>query len=121
VANTKTLGDGISELGVKAQASAIKASVGQLSSTVAKAPQVSVSAGEPIAPVVKSLSKSSAFKVTLVINGKQVSVGTVRTNASGVLTLPALSASKPGTYLVQLTSTSGKKYFVKLVVKAKKK
>jgi len=34
VANTKTLGDGISELGVKAQASAIKASVGQLSSKV---------------------------------------------------------------------------------------
>ena len=98
----------------------MKTSVNQLSSIAAKAPLISVKAGEPIAPVLKSLAKNESFKVALVINGKNVLIGTVKTNGSGVVVLPALSASKPGTYLVQLASANGKKYFVKLVVKSKK-
>jgi hypothetical protein len=55
-----------------------------------------------------------------VINGKQISLGIIKTSPSGSATIPAFSASKPGTYLVQLLNKNGTKYFIKVVVKAKK-
>ena len=56
----------------------------------------------------------------MLINGKNVVLGSVSTNTNGSATLPAISASKPGTYIIQLTSAKGVKYFVKIVVKASK-
>jgi len=59
------------------------------------------------------------MKATIVIGGKSVSLGSIKTNSIGGATLPAISASKAGTYIIQLTSNTGAKYFIKVVVKAK--
>jgi len=77
--------------------------------------------GQLIAPVLKSLPKSAPLTVTTVINGKTVNLGSVKTNKDGTVTVPGFSVTKPGTYTVQLTSAKGTRYFVKVVVKAKKK
>jgi hypothetical protein len=59
------------------------------------------------------------MKVTIVIGGKTVSLGSIKNNSNGGVTLPAISASKAGTYIIQLTSNTGAKYFIKVVAKAK--
>jgi hypothetical protein len=43
----------------------------------------------------------------------------LKTSASGSVTIPAFSGSKPGTYVIQLTNSRGSKYFIKVVVKGK--
>ena len=92
----------------------------QPGTTPAKAPQIAEVVGQVIAPVVKSLPKTSKLTVTTVINGKTVNLGSVKTNANGTVTIPGFTVTKPGTYTVQLTNAKGVKYFVKVVVKAKK-
>jgi hypothetical protein len=43
-------------------------------------------------------------------------LGSITADSKGVATLPALNAKKPGTYTIQLTDKSGKKYFLKIFV-----
>ena len=93
----------------------------QPGNTPAQAPQVAEVVGQVMAPIVKSLPKSAPLTVTTVINGKSVNLGSVKTNSNGTVTIPGFSVTKPGIYTVQLTSAKGTKYFVKVVVKAKKK
>ena len=98
---------------------ATKTSISKPATTSSKAPAVAAVTGQVLAPVVKSLPKSSTMKATIVIGGKTVSLGSIKTNSSGAATVPAISASKAGTYVIQLTSSTGAKYFIKMVVKAK--
>jgi hypothetical protein len=59
-------------------------------------------------------------QAALIINGKPVSLGSLKTSTSGPITIPAFSGSKPGTYIIQLTSSKGAKYFIKVVITVKK-
>ena len=107
-------------MSAQAAASATQSTVSKPATSSTNAPEVDVSVGKAIAPTVKALPKNSTLKATVVINGKTISLGSLKTNANGSVTLSAFAASKPGTYLIQLTTSKGVKYFVKVVVKAKK-
>ena len=98
---------------------AIKPVVSRPSTSIVKAPQLIVAPGKAIAPTVKSLPKSATLQAALIINGKLVSLGSLKTSASGSVTIPAFSGSKLGTYVIQLTNSRGSKYFIKVVVKGK--
>ena len=100
-------------------ATATKTTVAAPAATSSKAPAVAALAGQVLAPVVKSMPKSTTMSATIVIGGKTVSLGSVKTNSSGTATLPAIKVTKAGTYVIQMTSGSGAKYFIKVVVKAK--
>ena len=118
-APAKVLGGGVTQVNPQSAATATKPSVAKPATTSAKAPTVVAVTGQVLAPVVKSLPKSVKLTATIVINGKSVSLGTVKTTSAGAATLPAFSAAKAGTYIVQLSSSTGAKYFIKVVVKAK--
>ena len=76
--------------------------------------------GQVIAPKVDSLPKSVTLSVTTVISGKNVTLGFVKTNGDGLASIPGFYVKKPGTYLIQLTNNKGRKYFIKVLVSAKK-
>jgi len=116
----KSVGGGITVVGSSLGKSATKIIVTKPGNSIAKAPQIGAVVGKAITPTIKALPKSTAFKASVVINAKSYTLGSVKTNSSGVATLPAFSAAKAGTYSVQLTTAKGVKYFIKLVVKSKK-
>ena len=120
VSANKSVGGGITVVGSSLGKSATKIIVAKPGNSIAKAPQIGAVVGKAITPTIKALPKSTAFKASVVINAKTYTLGSVKTNSSGVATLPAFSAAKAGTYSVQLTTAKGVKYFIKLVVKSKK-
>ena len=67
------------------------------------------------------MPKNTELTVTVVVNGKTVTLGTSKTDAKGNVTLPKFKPTKAGTYQIQMTTAKGVKYFVKVVVKAAKK
>jgi hypothetical protein len=56
----------------------------------------------------------------MTIAAKQYPLGSIRVDSKGRATLPTLNPKKPGTYLIQLIDSSGKRYFLKIVVGKKK-
>ena len=119
-ASSKNVGGGITVLAPKLAGTSTKILITKPGNTFSNAPQIGAVVGKAISPTIKTLPKSTALKASVVINGKTYPLGTVKTNSSGVATIPAFSAAKVGTYSIQLTSTKGVKYFIKLVVKSKK-
>ena len=115
----KSLGGGVIQVSGSAKVTAIKLTVAKPALTLAKAPSVSGVVGQALAAIVKSLPKNLKLNAAIVINGKAVSLGSIKTSSSGVANIPAFSAAKSGTYTVQLSTSSGSKYFFKVVVKVK--
>ena len=96
------------------------ASVQGLTSNAITAPVVKAITGQAVSPLIKSLPKSSSLSVSVVINGKNVSLGKVSTNSKGEVLLPAIASSKAGTFTVAIKSSSGKTYYTKINFASKK-
>jgi hypothetical protein len=103
--------------------------------TMANAPQLSVPAGSPVAPVVSGLPANTSVVVSIrVISGSRpqsvlsllrakssfVTIGTTRSNAAGRVKVPAFKATRPGVYTIQLSTPAGKAYYLNVKVTAKK-
>jgi hypothetical protein len=102
---------------------------------MANAPQLSVPAGSPVAPVVSGLPANTSVVVSIrVISGSRpqsvlsllrakssfVTIGTTRSNAAGRVKVPAFKATRPGVYAIQLSTPAGKAYYLNVKVTAKK-
>ena len=117
---SKPLGSGLTQLSASVAKSAQVTSSQSPGSSANKAPIVSVATGKAVTPLVKSLPKASNFSVSIVINGKSVSLGRVSTNSKGEVLLPAITSSKSGTFTVAIKSASGKTYYTKIKFGSKK-
>ena len=117
---SKPLGSGLTQVSASVAKSAQVTSSQSPGSSANKAPIVSVATGKAVTPLVKSLPKSSNFSVSIVINGKSVSLGKVSTNSKGEVLLPAITSSKSGTFTVAIKSASGKTYYTKIKFGTKK-
>ena len=117
---SKPLGSGLTQVSASVAKSAQVTSSQSPGSSANKAPIVSVATGKAVTPLVKSLPKASNFSVSIVINGKSVSLGKVSTNSKGEVLLPAITSSKSGTFTVAIKSASGKTYYTKIKFGSKK-
>jgi len=117
---SKTLGSGLTQVSASAAKSAQITSSQSPGSSASNAPVTTVATGKAVTPLVKSLPKSSNFNVSIVVNGKSVSLGKVSTNSKGEVLLPAISSSKSGTFTVAIKSASGKTYYTKIKFGPKK-
>ena len=99
-------------------ASAEKSRVLKPGSTSASAPKVSVKAGNLVTADVQGLPKNMYLSVTILIGTKTVMLGTIKSSATGVAIIPAISASTPGSYLITMATSQSKKYYLAYVVKA---
>ena len=117
---SKPLGSGLTQVSASVAKSAQVTSSQSPGSSANKAPIVSVATGKAVTPLVKSLPKSSNFSVSIVINGKSVSLSKVSTNSKGEVLLPAITSSKSGTFTVAIKSASGKTYYTKIKFGSKK-
>ena len=117
---SKPLGSGLTQVSASVAKSAQVTSSQSPGSSANKAPIVSVATGKAVTPLVKSLPKASNFSVSIVINGKSVSLGRVSTNSKGEVLLPAITSSKSGTFTVAIKSASGKTYYTKIKFGSKK-
>ena len=117
---SKPLGSGLTQVSASVAKSAQVTSSQSPGSSANKAPIVSVATGKAVTPLVKSLPKASNFSVSIVINGKSVSLGKVSTNSKGEVLLPAITSSKSGTFTVAIKSASGKTYYTKIKFGTKK-
>ena len=90
------------------------------SSTISEAPKFKVLTENPFTPIVRSLPAKKVVSATITISGKKIQLGKFKVNSKGTLRLPTFVAANPGTYLIQLTDKSGRKYFAKIVVVRKK-
>jgi hypothetical protein len=90
------------------------------------APEVSVSAGTSVAAVVKGLPASTRLKASMSVaytgRAKEsfAPIGETRSTADGRAQVPAFKASRAGVYTIRLTTPSGKGYYLKVKVVAKK-
>jgi hypothetical protein len=75
--------------------------------------------GQSIATKVSALPSATKVVISVNVGGRVVNLGSVTTSSAGTATLPALPRLAPGTYLVQITTAKGQKYFVKIAVKKK--
>jgi len=105
---------------VRTQAPA-KVTISKPATSAAKAPSVNAVAGQKVNLTIAALPKSTAFTATVLINGKQVKLGSIKSSSSGALAISGFNETKPGTYTIQLTNSKGVKYFIKVIVKATKK
>jgi len=78
-----------------------------------------VKLGSYVSATVQGFPKHEKVSTTITINGKQVSLGSVTSDAKGGVSIPKLKITKPGTYYITLTDASGKKSVVKYVVPKK--
>ena len=117
---SKALGSGLTQVSASVAKSAQVTSSQSPGSSANKAPVTTVATGKAVTPLVKSLPKSSNFSVSIVINGKSVSLGKVSTNSKGEVLLPAITSSKSGTFTVAIKSASGKTYYTKIKFGSKK-
>jgi hypothetical protein len=117
---SKPLGSGLTQVSASVAKSAQVTSSQSPGSSANRAPIVSVATGKAVTPLVKSLPKSSNYSVSIVINGKSVSLGKVSTNSKGEVLLPAITSSKSGTFTVAIKSASGKTYYTKIKFGSKK-
>jgi hypothetical protein len=116
----KALGSGLTQVSASVAQSAQVITTQSSSTSVSKAPTATATVGKAVTPLVKSLPKSSRLNVSVVINGKSVSLGKVSTNSKGEVLLPAITSSKSGTFTVAIKSVSGKTYYIKIKFAPKK-
>jgi predicted outer membrane repeat protein len=104
------------------------------STSVANAPEVIVSVGVSVAPVVSGLPanrpifaalrilRSGSQTTTSLLRAKSsfVPMGTARSTATGRVKIPAFKATRPGVYTIRLSTAEGKAYYVKVKVTARK-
>jgi hypothetical protein len=108
---------------VNAQVVEVKAPA---STTVASAPQVIVSAGSAVAPVVSGLPARTPIVASMSVSSQTrakstfVPIGTTRSTAAGQVKVPAFKATRPGVYTIRLATPAGKAFYVKVKVTAKK-
>lgn len=84
--------------------------------SLAKAPKVNRKVNQIVRLSVPGLSPSDRETVSLFVRGKWVTLGTVKTDATGRATLPAFRPTKAGTYNVRITDAAGVSRYVKVVV-----
>lgn len=75
-----------------------------------------VTINKPVQILLPSVKKGTTLKTSLVINGKPVSVGSVRVSKSGAASLPPLRFNKAGTYTVIIQSGKQKRS-IQLVIR----
>jgi hypothetical protein len=97
-----------------------------VSTSAAGAPQLTISAGSAVAPVVGGLPPSTQLNAGMSVapltraKATFVSIGTTRSTASGRAKVPAFKASRPGVYTIRLTTPAGKAYYLKVRVEPRK-
>jgi hypothetical protein len=95
---------------------------GSPSRTLMKGPIVSIPAGSFRRIVVDSALPGAVLLVRIRIGGLWLTLGSARADARGELTLPALSAGRPGNYPISITAPLGRpKYLTVRVTPAKKR
>ena len=82
----------------------------------ATAPSVQAKVGQSVILNLRGLPKKATMVVRVRIDGTWVTIGQVRTTKFGRATTPAFMVSKAGPFNVQLTSSAGKKFYVKVIV-----
>ena len=117
---SKSLGNGLTQVSQKIANSAPIVSSSPPAQSAVKAPTINSEIGSPVKPLVSALPAKSQLTVSIVVNGKSVTLGKVTTNSKGEVVLPAVSSSKSGTFTVQMKTASGKTYFTKVKFSAKK-
>jgi hypothetical protein len=86
------------------------------SATALAAPAAAAKVNTLVAARARSLPRRTTLAVQLLIAGKWTLLTSVRTSSKGVVTLPAIQATRAGSYLVQLRTIKGVVYYVKIVV-----
>jgi hypothetical protein len=86
-------------------------------STEGKAPTVNAAVGQTTLVNVPSLPAGSSVEARVKIGNKWTSLPAGEVESNGVLTLPALTFAKAGTYPIKITLASGSTRFVKVKVK----
>ena len=118
--NSKVIAPGLAVSSAKPTVDQVVAVTSKPSTTISSAPNVSLNAGSVSAPKISALPKSTPISVSITVGGKSVSLGTVKTSASGVIQLPGVNLAKAGTYVIALKDPKGVTHYVKLVVKVRK-
>jgi hypothetical protein len=97
-----------------------------ISTSIANAPTVTVAAGSSVAPVVSGLPASTPLQAGMSVASATraktpfVSIGQTRSTAGGRAKVPAFKASRAGVYTIRLTTPTGKAFYLKVKVAAKK-
>jgi len=97
-----------------------------VSTSAVNAPQVTVSAGAAVAPVVSGLPASTPLEAGMSVapltrtKASFVSIGKTRSTANGRAKVPAFKASRAGMYTIRLSTPAGKAYYLKVKVAPKK-
>jgi len=97
-----------------------------LSRSAANAPEVSVSIGAAVAPVVSGLPANTPLNASMSVPSQTrakasfVPIGKTRSTAAGRARVPAFKASRTGVYTIRLSTPAGKAYYLKVKVTAKK-
>lgn len=97
-----------------------------VSTSVATAPEVTVTTGTAVAPVVSGLPPSTPLQAGMSVSpltrakSSFVSIGKTRSTANGRAKVPAFKASRAGLYTIRLSTRAGKAFYLKVRVAAKK-
>jgi len=73
--------------------------------------------GKTIQPAVTDLPAKTKIEVSIIIDGKKVLIGEVKTDKNGDVILPALKFTTPGVQRIALTQPNGTVTWVKIKVK----
>jgi hypothetical protein len=85
--------------------------------TEGKAPTVNATVGQTTLVNVPSLPAGSSVAARVKMGNKWTTLPTGEVESNGILTLPALTFAKSGTYPVKITVANGSTRFVKVKVK----
>jgi hypothetical protein len=94
---------------------------GSLSRTLTKGPIVRIPAGSFRRIVVDSALPGAVLLVRIRIGGLWMTLGSARADARGELSLPALSAGRPGSYPISITAPLGRPMYLNVRVTPAKK
>ena len=97
-----------------------------VSTSAVNAPEVTVSVGSAVAPVVSGLPANTPLQAAMSIapltraKASFISIGKTRSTAGGRAKVPAFKASRAGVYTIRLATPAGKAFYLKVKVTAKK-
>lgn len=90
--------------------------------SITRAPVVNSPVGRIVSLTTQGLDAGTNYSVKLKINGKYVDLGSARTDATGMVSLPAFKPSAAGTYTIAIVNPStGKTGYVKVKVPPKRR
>ena len=96
-----------------------------VSTSVLSAPEITVTTGAAVAPVVSGLPANTPLDAGMSISpltrakDSFVSIGKTRSTAAGQAKVPAFKASQAGVYTIRLATATGKAFYLKVKVTAK--